>query len=64
MKVKALIDCFIDNGYRKEGEVFDFGGKLIPELMEPLEPVASEPDEASDAPKLRKRGRAAAEVSD
>jgi hypothetical protein len=37
MKVKALVNCFVDNGYRREGEIFDCGSKFIPELMEPLE---------------------------
>jgi hypothetical protein len=26
MKVRALVTCFIDNGLRKEGEVFEYNG--------------------------------------
>ena len=64
MQVKALMDCFINNGYRREGEIFDCGSKFIPELMEPLEAVPQDEDSAFEAPKLRKRGRAATEVSE
>ena len=34
MQVKALMDCFINNGYRREGEIFDCGSKFIPEASQ------------------------------
>jgi hypothetical protein len=64
MKVKALVNCFVDNGYRREGEIFDCGSKFIPELMEPLEAVPQDEESAPEAPKLRKRGKAATEMSE
>ena len=64
MKVKALVDCFINNGYRREGEIFNCGSKFIPELMEPPEAVPQDEESAPEAPKLRKRGKAATEVSE
>ncbi len=29
MKVKALVDCFVDNGFRKEGETFESQGYVF-----------------------------------
>ena len=63
MKVKALVDCFVDNGFRKEGETFDCGNKFIPELMEPLEPVVHEEESTTEAPRLRRKARTSTDVS-
>ena len=32
--VKALLDCFIDNGYRRAGDTFRYEGPEIPDVIE------------------------------
>ena len=56
--VKALVDCFIDNGYRKAGDEFRYSGPEIPEVIEFVDggPVADADDEPAAEPRLR-RGR-------
>ena len=58
MRVKALLDCFIDNHYRKEGTEFEYSGAPIPDLLEPV--GVDHEDSAEEAPKLRKRTAKAA----
>lgn len=34
MKVRAIQDCFLDNCYRKAGEVFDYNGPMPPKTVQ------------------------------
>jgi hypothetical protein len=46
--VKALVDCFVDNGLRKAGEEFRYSGPALPDVLEFMDggPVldAAEPE--------------------
>jgi hypothetical protein len=58
MKVRALVTCFIDNGLRKEGEVFEYNGPANGNV-EPLD-APREPEQPEVVPVVRpKRGRPA-----
>lgn len=32
MKVRAIVKCFVDNGIREEGEIFEYNGPKNPNL--------------------------------
>ena len=61
MKVKAIVDCFIDNGFRRAGEEFRYEGPAIPGVLEFIDgaPVAVEEPER----KLRPGRKAKAEIA-
>lgn len=62
-KVKAKVLCFVDNGLRQPGDVFDYDGPLNLNL-EYLEGAGSAPEvKASDMPPLRLRKGKTAEAS-
>lgn len=56
--VKAKVDCFVDNGFRKAGDEFRYSGPPIDGVLEFLDggPAVMEDDEPAPEPKLR-RGR-------
>jgi len=59
-KHRALENCFIDNCYRREGDVFEYSGPPCA-VLEPLKKAEPADDAgAEEAPKLRKRTAKAA----
>jgi hypothetical protein len=62
-KVKAKVVCFVDNGLRQPGDVFEYNGPLNHNL-EYLDVVEAEPNQTvSDAPPRRLRKAKVAETA-
>lgn len=61
-KVKAIVDCFIDNGFRRAGEEFRYEGPEIPGVLEFVDgmPVA---DVEQPERKLRPGRKPKAEIA-
>jgi hypothetical protein len=49
MIVKALVDCFVDGGYRKKGEEFDYRGPKNDNLQTAKRAKADAEEQAADA---------------
>ncbi len=52
--VKALLDCFIDNGYRRAGDTFRYEGPEIPDVIEFIDGTPSVPA-GDDVPERKMR---------
>lgn len=52
--VKALLDCFIDNGYRRAGDTFRYEGPEIPDVIEFIDGTPSAPA-VDDVPERKLR---------
>jgi hypothetical protein len=61
--VKAKVVCFVDNHYRKEGDVFQYNGPFNGNL-EYLDAPAQKAEAEQPARKLRKPKTAATEASE
>jgi hypothetical protein len=59
-KHRALENCFIDNCYRREGDVFEYSGPPCA-VLEPLEKTAHVDDaDTAEGPRLRRKSKASA----
>jgi hypothetical protein len=58
-RVRAKVVCFVDNGLRKEGEVFEYNGPHNGNLEYIDKPPVREEPEPEVVPVVRRRGRPA-----
>jgi hypothetical protein len=61
-RVRAKVVCFVDNGLRKEGDVFEYNGPLNGNLEYLDKPAKQDEPEPEAAPVVRRRGRPAREL--
>ena len=61
--VKALVDCFVDNGYRKAGDEFRYSGPEIPEVLEFMDGGPAVLDASEPERKLRPGRKPKAEAT-
>lgn len=61
-RVRAKVVCFVGNGLRQEGEVFEYNGPHNGNLEYIDKPAVQEEPEPEVAPVVRRRGRPAREL--
>lgn len=55
--VKAIVDCFIDNGYRRAGDTFRYEGPEIPDVIEFIDGAPSAPAVGGEPERKLRPGR-------
>jgi hypothetical protein len=63
--VKAKVDCFIDNGFRKAGDEFRYAGPALEGVLEFIDggPTIEVDEEPAAEPKLRRGRKPKAEIT-
>ena len=55
--VKTIVDCFIDNGYRRAGDTFRYEGPEIPDVIDFIDGSPSGPAVGGEPERKLRPGR-------